>query len=262
MNLTCNQTHYWYYFNHTLGEYNIVSPGRHLTFNATTEDSGKYICSPEPSETLSSQVINLIVVERLSQLRLVATPSQPVVMEGQRVVLHCQASTYPPAANWSWYHMSVLNVQMNMSPGRDLVISRPEESGLYNCRAHSLVLGISQTQSSPYHLIYVVPMTGPAVVDDLGVAGFGLSLLVCLILLAALLWFAWGRCGARCLALQQVTSSSAKAKGLTASKMAPSDGLPHAESQGDYMNFTTTNLAYAELEPNSRTRNDVYSSLS
>ena len=45
-----------------------------------------------------------------------------------------------------------------VSTGRDLVISRSEESGLYACQADSLVLGISQLQASSDHHVYVVSM--------------------------------------------------------------------------------------------------------
>ncbi|KAK0134795.1 hypothetical protein N1851_029577 [Merluccius polli] len=208
--------------------------------------------------------------KRLARLQVVATPSHPIVIEGQPVVLHCHASTSPPAVNWSWYRSSqsrsMYQFERNMvSTGRDLVISRSEESGLYACQADSLVLGISQLQASSDHHVYVVsmPTTGLALVDHLGLAGFGLSLLAWLVLLAALLWFArGGRCGAWCPALQDVTSSSTNNKGLTESKKAPGDGLPNAESQGDYMNYTRTNLAYTDLEPNSLNGNNTYSSLS
>ncbi|KAJ3613104.1 hypothetical protein NHX12_019358 [Muraenolepis orangiensis] len=182
VNLRCNPPHTvdvsWYHFNYTLGEYRIVQPGPTLSFYATVKDSGKYICSHEPRKSRSRNNINLTVVdlptsERLTGLRVVATPSHPVVMEGQAVMLHCHASTFPPAVNWSWCRSTVDLVSLPCTtdavPGRDLVVSRPEQSG--------------------------------------------------------------------------------------------SDGLPHAENQGDYMNCTRTNLAYEDLEPNSGC-NDVYSSLS
>ena len=64
--LTCNPLQtanvFWYYFNHTLGEYHIVHRGLNLTFQATVEDSGKYLCSQEPRETPSSHAINLTIV--------------------------------------------------------------------------------------------------------------------------------------------------------------------------------------------------------
>ncbi|CAL8296786.1 unnamed protein product [Arctogadus glacialis] len=201
--------------------------------------------------------------EQLAKLEVSATPSHLVVMEGQPVVLNCHAPTSSLAANWSW-HMTPLNrLEMNvMYTGRDVVISRSEDSGYYHCMAQSLEMGINQTVNSSSFLIQVLamPKTGLALVDHLGLAGFGLSLLGWLILLAAVL-FARGGYATRCTLLEEVMSS-AKAKGLTGSKMATSDGQPHVESQGDYMNYTGTNLAYGDLKPNSMTGHDVYSNLS
>ncbi|XP_056447247.1 uncharacterized protein LOC130383195 isoform X2 [Gadus chalcogrammus] len=202
--------------------------------------------------------------ERLAKLEVSATPSHLVVMEGQPVVLNCHAPTSSLAVNWSW-HMTPLNrLGINvMYTGRDVVISRPEDSGYYHCMAQSLEMGINQTVNSSSFLIQVLamPKTGLALVDHLGLAGFGLSLLGWLILLAALL-FARGGYATCCTLLEEVISTSPKAKGLTGSKMATSDGLPHVESQGDYMNYTGTNLAYGDLKPNSMTGHNVYSNLS
>ena len=60
--------------------------------------------------------------------------------------------------------------------------------------------------------VYLICL-GPALADRLGVAGFCLSLLGWLFLLAALLLFARGGYGTRCPALQEEISSHTKAKG-------------------------------------------------
>ena len=54
---------------------------------------------------------------------------------------------------------------------------------------------------------------GLDLVDHLGLAGFGLSVLGWLVLLSALLLFVRGGYGTSCPALQEVISSRAKAKG-------------------------------------------------
>ena len=94
---------------------------------------------------------------------MVATPSDPVVMEGQPVALHCHAPISSLAVNWSWY-MTPLNRYGNKVTytGRDVVIARPEDSGLYRCLAQSLEMGINQTASSSEFLMQVVavPKTG------------------------------------------------------------------------------------------------------
>ncbi|CAL8285192.1 unnamed protein product [Lota lota] len=80
-------------------------------------------------------------------------------MDGQPVVLHCIASTSSLTVNWSWYMIPLYRYENGlMYTGRDVVISRLEDSKLYHCMAQSLVMGINQTATSSLFLIQVVTM--------------------------------------------------------------------------------------------------------
>lgn len=81
-------------------------------------------------------------------LQLEAIPDYPVA-EGQRVNLHCKASTMPGSAQWSWQRLRN-HTWHEMKTGGDLTLTEPEQSGLYRCRA--------ERQFSQNHAVYITSM--------------------------------------------------------------------------------------------------------
>lgn len=189
--------------------------------------------------------------EKLSALQLLATPDYPVAA-GQRVDLHCSAFTMPDFVFWFWDHMENQTWQ-EVSTGRDLTLTEPRQSGLYRCRA---VSRLSQTSMSHNHMVYIISMHA-TVGENLGIAAFFLSVLALIINIAILSWLAWQRLS------DTLTTSSPASKGFPEPEKSPKGGLPKPDSDGDvYMNYTSTNHAYTDLDPTNVTEDNVYSSLS
>ncbi|GAA6213423.1 uncharacterized protein LOC108875078 [Lates japonicus] len=188
--------------------------------------------------------------EKLSALQVEVVPDYPVAA-GQPVNLHCSAFTVPANVNWSWHHLEDLNWR-EVSSSRDLTLTEPEQSGVYCCYAVS-----PSSQRWSRNLTVFIIATRPTVRESLGIAAFVLSLLALIIIFTALCWLGWQRFSG------MLTTSNTAAKGFPGTEKAPKGGFPQVESDGDvYMNYTSTNKAYSDLDPTNMTGDNVYSSLS
>lgn len=189
--------------------------------------------------------------KKLSSLQLVASPDYPVAA-GQPVHLHCSASSVPKSVIWSWQHLEN-QTWLDVGNGKDLTLSQPEQSGLYRCGARRLH---STLKVSRNHTVFIIPKQQTVGVG-LGIAAFVLVLLVLIANLAVLSWVSWKHCGGK------LNTSITSAKGFPGPEKTPKGGLQQAEADGDvYMNYTSTNQAYSDLDPSSMNDNNVYSSLS
>ncbi|XP_044023070.1 uncharacterized protein LOC122861989 isoform X2 [Siniperca chuatsi] len=188
--------------------------------------------------------------EKLSPLQLEATPGYPVAA-GQSVHLHCSAFTMPDSVTWSWQHRKN-ETWREVGSGRTLILTEPKQSGHYRCCAKSQF----QQSVSPIHAVYIISM-GATVGENLGIAAFVLSLLALIINLAILFWLGWHRLG------DTLTTSNTAAKGFPGPQKSPKEGLPQSDSDGDvYMNYTSTNQVYTDLDPTNMKDDNVYSGLS
>ncbi|XP_076013783.1 uncharacterized protein LOC143006287 [Genypterus blacodes] len=190
--------------------------------------------------------------EKLSALQLVATPSYSVVA-GQTVKMRCLASTMPADVSWSWHRLGSNDTWTVVGRGTDLTLTKPEESGMYRCRARS-ERHIGQESVSSNHTVYIIPL--PTTVGEiLGIAASLFSLLACILFLLILIWL-WR---------QQVSvtlnTTHTTAKGFSGPDKSPKGDLPQAEAGEVYMNYTHTNDAYTDLDPTYLTGGDVYTSL-
>ncbi|XP_051241889.1 uncharacterized protein LOC127355252 [Dicentrarchus labrax] len=196
-------------------------------------------------ETHSTTVTTEVM---LSPLQLVATPDYPVAV-GQQVNLHCTAFTIPNSVTWSLQHLKN-QTWKEVGNGRDLTLTKPDQSGLYRCCAMTLSSG---KHVSPNHTVYIISLHA-TVGEKIGIIAFVLSLLALIITLALLSWMGWQRLG------HTLTISNTVAKGPGPEK-SPKGALPKTDSDGDvYMNYT--NQAYTDLDPTNMTGDNVYSSLS
>lgn len=84
---------------------------------------------------------------------LVAVPDYPVAA-GQRVSLHCTSVTTTSSVTWSWKRLENQNWTV-VESGRDLILTQPEQSGLYRCLVRT---GFSQERASPPHAVFIVSM--------------------------------------------------------------------------------------------------------
>ncbi|KAM7375995.1 hypothetical protein PAMP_005748 [Pampus punctatissimus] len=147
--------------------------------------------------------------EKLSPLQLVATPDYPIAA-GQRVDMHCSAFTTPASVSWSW-ELWENQTWQHVGIGRDLTLTEPEQSGLYRCRAETLLY---QTSESPSHQVYIISIH-TTVGENLGIAAFVLSLLALIINFAIVFWLGWQKCS------NTLTTSNTAAKGFPGPEKAP-----------------------------------------
>ncbi|XP_034087665.1 uncharacterized protein LOC117556445 isoform X2 [Gymnodraco acuticeps] len=179
----------------------------------------------------------------LPSLQLVATPDYPVT-EGRTVHLYCGPSTIPDSVNWSWKQW-----KKEVGNSRDLTLTRPEQSGVYQCFANNTV----SSRMSSLHTVSITS-THTTVAEKLGIAAFVFFLLALIVLFGILFWLGFQR-----LVATKTTSNTA-AKGFPGTDKSPKGGFPPAESSGDvYMNYTGDD--YNNLDLTNVTGND-YSSLS
>ncbi|XP_071354808.1 uncharacterized protein [Trachinotus anak] len=213
------------------------------------ESTVTFLTTNRPNFT-SLSIPSTTVTEMLSPLQAVATPDYPVAA-GQTVNLHCSAFTMPKYVNWSWQHLENLTWQ-HVGSGRDLTLTQPKQSGLYRCCAKTWFL----QHVSRNLTVYIIAMQ-PTVGENLGIAAIVLSLLALIITLTILVWLSWQRFGGT------LTTSNTAAKGFPGPEKAPKGDFQQTESDGDvYMNYTSTNQAYTNLDPTNMTGDNVYSSLS
>ncbi|XP_013982147.1 uncharacterized protein [Salmo salar] len=233
-----------------------------LTLLVTIEDSGQYACSGYYNGTVYySNVVNLTVVERLSNVWVSSTPKDLVTMEGQSVTLYCQATSHPPSVIWSWSRLDEQGGWQDVGIGRELTLSMAKESGQYICQAYSKILVLTQQQQSPSHTVYIVyfPMTGSVYA---GVAGLVLVLLAGVLLTLLLLWL-WRQRAKERAGQETLATNSAPAKGFTGPAKAPKGrSQAQAGDEGEvYMNCGETNQAYSDLSPAYMTGDDTYATL-
>nr|XP_020503654.1 uncharacterized protein LOC109994587 [Labrus bergylta] len=189
--------------------------------------------------------------EMLSTLRVVDVPDYPVSV-GQTVHLSCSALSKPASVTWTWQHLEN-QIWQEVGSGKDLTLSEPRQSGLYRCRART---DTQPWRESLNHTVYIISRN-LTVGESLGIAAFALTLLALIINLAVLSWMGWKRFG------DKLSPSITAAKVSPAPGKSPKIDLQQAESEGDvYMNYTSTNQAYSDLDPVTMTDDSVYSSLS
>ncbi|XP_047466127.1 uncharacterized protein LOC125023135 [Mugil cephalus] len=183
---------------------------------------------------------------------LVVMPNYPAAI-GQRVTLRCSDPLSREPILWSWEHLQN-DIWEKVGSGRNLTLTEPKQSGLYRCCAE---LSSSQKAMSQSQVVYIIPTTKAIVGENLGIAAFVLSLLALSIVLALFFLLGWHRLR------DTLTTSSPEAKGFPGPEVASKGALPHADSDATdvYMNYTTTNQAYTDLDPANMTEDNVYSSL-
>ncbi|XP_068582578.1 uncharacterized protein [Cebidichthys violaceus] len=195
--------------------------------------------------TTTNSTNTTVAVEGKLSLQLVAIPDYPVAA-GQRVNLLCNAFNVKDSVK-SWQHLENQTWHV-VGIGGELTLTKPEQSGLYRCRAVS--------QFSQNHTVFIISMH-TTVSENLGIAAVFLSLLALIIIFAILFWLGWHRLGAT------LTTSNIAAKDFPGPEQSPKGGLPHTESDGDvYINYTNTSQDYTDLDPTNVTEDNVYSSLS
>lgn len=99
----------------------------------------------------SSFLILHLPPEMPSSVELLATPDYPVAA-GQRVSLHCSASYSPASTVWIWERHENQTWQ-EVGSGTDLILTEPEQSGEYRCRAMRSIFVTSNS-----HTVYIVSM--------------------------------------------------------------------------------------------------------
>ncbi|XP_029350340.1 uncharacterized protein LOC115036327 isoform X2 [Echeneis naucrates] len=188
--------------------------------------------------------------EMHSPLQAVAMPDYPVAA-GQTVQLHCSAFQILTFANWSWQHLEN-RVWHQVGSERDLILTEPEQSGLYRCWAKTL-----NSELVSHNLtVYIIDMP-PTAGEKLGIAAVVLSLLALFITLPILVWFVMQRYGGT------FTSFKTPPKDIQGLEKTSKGSFPSTERDGNvYMNYTSTNQAYTNLDPIKMTEDNTYSSLS
>ncbi|XP_066573570.1 B-cell receptor CD22 [Amia ocellicauda] len=177
----------WYHMNESSHVYKQVGVGANLSLsNIKVEDSGQYNCSIATHLGENSTVVELTVVEILSNMSVLATPNELFVFEGQTITLSCQSQTSRLNLTWSWYRQSPSGASM-VGSGRELRLDRVEDSGVYYCQANSTVMTITQIKQSPNYEAHIVSTPAQFTV---GLATLILVVLswVVLILIIAWLW--------------------------------------------------------------------------
>ncbi|XP_061751975.1 uncharacterized protein LOC133550015 [Nerophis ophidion] len=189
-------------------------------------------------------------METLCPLTLLATPDYPVAA-GQKVSLHCSG---PTSANvtWSW-HRKENGLWHQVGTGKTLTLSEPEHSGMYRCHSSS---HHHSDCGSPTHNVYIVSFHA-AEMKTMGISAFTLSLLALMVNICLVFWLLWQR---RC---DKKSSSNTTIKGFARDGKELKGALPQAENGGHvYVNYSSTNLAYTDLEPASMRGDNTYSILS
>ncbi|XP_017269069.1 uncharacterized protein LOC108234398 [Kryptolebias marmoratus] len=189
--------------------------------------------------------------ERLPALEIVATPDYPVAA-GQDVHLNCNSSSISMPVTWSWQHLQD-NSWKVVSNGKELTLTKPEESGMYRCQ---VVSRLNQIRTSQARIIYIVSFKA-TVGENLGKAAFALSILSLAAIIAGLIWLGWQRFG------DKPTALSTPNKSVSGPEIAPKACPPQADCDGDmYMNYTHMDRSYTDLDPANMSGDNLYSTLS
>ncbi|XP_034015498.1 uncharacterized protein LOC117500822 isoform X2 [Thalassophryne amazonica] len=209
--------------------------GFSMTASASTSASASTATPPPTTE----------VMEDPPLLQLVAIPMYPVVV-GQRVDMHCNSSVVSMHVKWTWHKLENA-AWREVGQGRDLTLTKPEESGQYRCHAQN-DKHATQLSMSPNHTVYIIPIP-ETVGEKLGKAAFALSLLDLIILLAGLFYLLWTK------VYEGQTTS--QIPGSKEGELPPKDSRKTVECDGVYMNY---NESYTDLDPFSMAENE-YSTL-
>ncbi|XP_051941394.1 uncharacterized protein LOC127614230 [Hippocampus zosterae] len=191
---------------------------------------------------------NMIVKGTQPALQLTATPDYPVAV-GQEVSLRCCAQSSHTFDNWSWQRQEQERWQ-EVAKGYTLTLSKPQESGLYRCFAQR-----NLTESvSPSHAVLIISIHAIA---NVGITALVLSLLALVMNIAVMFWLGWQRLRG------EESPANMETKGFPkAGKKDEKRGPAQAENEGHvYMNYSSTNLTYTELDPTGVTANNAYSVL-
>lgn len=96
----------------------------------------------------------LLSTEKLPPLHVVASPVDPFIVEGHGgVTLHCNSSSIPSSVTWAWSRLTDQGGWQEVGTGRDLTLTKAEQSGIYHCRA----IGIHQ-ERSPNHTVNIISL--------------------------------------------------------------------------------------------------------
>ncbi|XP_028981224.2 uncharacterized protein LOC114840927 isoform X2 [Esox lucius] len=194
-------------FNYTWCHLNETKyTGSIYILHVTLENSGEYKCSCYINGNVCySKAVNLTVVERLSKVWVSSTAL--AIVEGQSLTLHCEAASQPSSVAWTWTRLNESGGWSAVSAEQELTLTRAGQSGQYQCHAYSNVLGLTQSQNSSVHSVYIIsfPLTGSV---NAGVAGLGLALLALVSLLLLMMW------RGRQLANESLAAGGTLAKGL------------------------------------------------
>ncbi|XP_072221460.1 uncharacterized protein [Leuresthes tenuis] len=205
------------------------------------ESTGESISSTTVRETTMTTK-----EEKPPPLQLVAIPDYPVAA-GRRVHLHCSAPTEPVIIIWSWKHLHN-QTWKQVGKGPELILTEPEQSGVYRCNANILP---SQNSESPDHTVFIIAIE-TTVGERLGIAAFVLSLSI----IICLPWLHRQR------SCDTLTTPSTAVEGVGRPEVASKGEPPQADSDKDvYMNYTSTST-YTNVNPTIMTEENVYSSLS
>ncbi|KAM9354181.1 uncharacterized protein KZ484_012368 [Pholidichthys leucotaenia] len=191
-----------------------------------------------------------VTKEALTALKLEATPDHPVAA-GQTVSLQCK--TQPMSAtvsskDLSWQRLLHNQTWKDEGTGDKLTLTQPEESGVYHCCANCRKI-VSQN-----YTVIIIPVLATGG-EKLGIAALVFSLLAMITCLVTVVWLLHQRPGATL-----TNSSNTAAKSCPEPAMASKGGFPQTDSDGDvYMNYTSTNQNYSDLDPTNMTGDNLYS---
>uniref|UniRef100_A0A1A8RKV2 Adhesion molecule with Ig-like domain 3 n=1 Tax=Nothobranchius rachovii TaxID=451742 RepID=A0A1A8RKV2_9TELE len=210
------------------------------------------VCGSTAKDLASSSPPNTTEATEKLILQAMAVPDYPVA-SGQKVQLSCRSAFSLNPVLWNWSHLQN-NTWKKVIDGKELTLSKPEDSGLYRCYAETKFQK-SVSQNLTVFIISVPRQTN----EDLGEAALVLSILNLIFLIAAFLWFMSQK-----FCHQRTTSSTSKKVEATARPTAvPNVCKPPADPDGDvYMNYTGPNPAYTDLNPANMAGDNLYSSLS
>ncbi|KAM9786936.1 uncharacterized protein ACBT44_020296 isoform 1-T1 [Syngnathus typhle] len=224
------------------------------TSNSMTLSRGLFLCyvfctvDIQPARTAANTSATIEDAQgTLPALQLTATPAFPVA-EGQKVSLRCCAPSSPAFHNWHWQREEQ-KTWKKVAKGGQLTLSEPRQSGLYRCLAQS-----NQSESvSSSHAVFIISLHATA---NIGIAALALSLLALIMNIAIMFWLGWqGLRDKRC-------AASTGAKGFPRAIKEANGGLPHTVTDGHvYMNYSSTNLTYTDLDATSVTADSTYSVL-
>ncbi|XP_077415727.1 uncharacterized protein LOC144044899 [Vanacampus margaritifer] len=183
----------------------------------------------------------------LPALQLTATPDYPVAA-GQKVSLHCSAPNLTAYDNWYWQRQGK-ETWKRVAEGDNLTLSEPQQSGMYRCLAQrSLIESVS-----PNHTVLIISFH---TTDNVAITALVLSFLALIMNIAVMFWLGWQRLG------DKATPANTGANGFSRAGKEPKGGLPQAENDGHvYMNYSSTNLTYTDLDAQTVVADSTYSVL-